>query len=55
MHDVLDVGRGNEMAVVAKIRASPTFFIDGKRLEGAVSATTFGEIPDEALASKSRR
>lgn len=51
----LDVGRGNEMAVVAKIRASPTFFIDGKRLEGAVSAATFGEILDEALASEDRR
>jgi protein-disulfide isomerase len=51
----LDVGRGNEMAVVARIRASPTFFIDGKRLEGAVSAATFGEILDQVLATKDQR
>lgn len=44
-----EVRRGNEMALVAAVAMTPTFFIDGRRLEGAVSLEAFRGILDEAL------
>lgn len=44
-----EVARGNDMALVAGVGMTPTFFIDGRRLEGAVSLESFREIIDEAL------
>ncbi len=37
------------MARVARVRATPTFFINGKRLEGAVPLEAFRALLDEAL------
>ena len=44
-----EVARGGDMAMVVGVRVTPTFFIDGKRLEGAVSLEEFRRILDEAL------
>jgi protein-disulfide isomerase len=39
-----DVEHANEMAYVADVRATPTFFINGKRLEGALPLEQWREI-----------
>jgi protein-disulfide isomerase len=47
-----DVDRANEMAFVADVQATPTFFINGKRLEGAVPLDRWREILRWELSGK---